>query len=79
VAEERREPAPDDFDILQNQPPKFNLAFKLADIIRCGGRHRATANRILKATKRRTNEIHFDTHATNFYNNALTYNLIRLF
>jgi hypothetical protein len=58
MVEERREPASDDFDIPQDPLPKLNLVFELADIIRCRGRYGAAPNRILKATKRRTNKIH---------------------
>jgi hypothetical protein len=58
MVEERREPVSDDFDIPQDPLPKLNLVFKLADIIRCRGRYDAAPNRILKATKRRTNKIH---------------------
>jgi hypothetical protein len=65
MVEERREPTSDDFDIPQDPLPKFNLVFELADIIRCRGRYPAAPDRILKATKRRTNKIHVGTHATN--------------
>ncbi|KRR18685.1 hypothetical protein CQ13_09485 [Bradyrhizobium retamae] len=64
MAKEKRQPASDDFDILQDTPPKFNLLPKLAKVTRCGSGHYATANRILKATKRRTNRIiHLGTYA----------------
>ena len=62
VAKEKRQPASDDFDILQDTPPKFNLVSELANITRCGGRYHAATNRILKARKGGTDRIHLKIH-----------------
>jgi len=59
VAKEKRQPGFDDLDIPQDPLSKFNLGLELANITRCGGRYHAAANRILKATKRGINKIHF--------------------
>jgi hypothetical protein len=58
VAQENRQPASDDLDIPQNPLSKFDLGLELANIARCSRRYRATANCILKATKRGINKIH---------------------
>ncbi|MFG3595163.1 hypothetical protein [Bradyrhizobium sp. RDI18] len=64
VVKEKRQPASDDFDVLQDALPKLNLLPKLAKITRCGGGYHAATNRILKTTKRRTNRIiHLGTYA----------------
>jgi hypothetical protein len=59
VTKEKRQPGFDDLDIPQDALSKFNLGLELANITRCGGRYHAAANRILKATKRGINKIHF--------------------
>jgi len=61
VAKEKRQSASDDLDIPQDPLSKFNLGLELVNITQCGGRYRAAANRILKATKRGINKIHLGT------------------
>jgi hypothetical protein len=58
---EKRQSASDHLDIPQDPLSKFNLGLELVNITRCGGRYHATANRILKATERGINKIHFGT------------------
>jgi len=65
MAKEKRQSASDDLDIPQDPLSKFNLGLELVNITRCGGRHHAAANRILKATKRGINKIHLGTYAKN--------------
>ena len=69
VAKEKRQPASDDLDIPQDPLSKFNLGLELANITRCGGRYHAAANRILKATKRGINKIHFGHPTQKPYSN----------
>jgi hypothetical protein len=77
VAKEKRQPAFDDLDIPQDPLSKLNLGLELANITRCGGRYHAAANRILKATERGINEIHFG-HPTQPYSNDSDDNQFRI-
>jgi hypothetical protein len=59
VAKEKGQPASDNLNVPQDTLSKFDLGLELTNITRCGGRHYAAANGILKATKRGINKIHW--------------------